>query len=80
MTFTELEYILMMAVAVMLWRNAVITGQRKKAESRADRYAGYLLAWYFKKGKVVRSPKGGFEFVNTNPELGDKTDSTNGPL
>lgn len=54
MTFTELEYILMLAVAVLLWRNSVLRNAAAQEERRANKYANWLVGVYEKKGKIVQ--------------------------
>lgn len=54
MTFTELEYVLMLAVAVLLWRNSVLRNAAAQEERRANKYANWLIGVYEKKGKIVQ--------------------------
>ena len=54
MTFTDLEYVLMIAVAVLLWRNASIRMWAEREERRANKYANWLVGVYEKKGKIVQ--------------------------
>ncbi len=54
MTFTELEYVLMIAVAVLLWRNSVLRNAAAQEERRANKYANWLVGVYEKKGKIVQ--------------------------
>ena len=54
MTFNELEYILMLAVAVLLWRNSVLRNAAAQEERRANKYANWLVGVYEKKGKIVQ--------------------------
>lgn len=53
MNFSELEYILMVAVAVLLWRNSVLRAAAAREERRANKYAGWMMGIYDKKGRVV---------------------------
>jgi hypothetical protein len=53
MSFTDLEYVLMIAVAVLLWRNASIRMWAEREERRANKYANWLVGVYEKKGKIV---------------------------
>lgn len=53
MSFTELEYVLMLAVVVLLWRNASMKAWAKTEESRANRYAQWLIGVAKGRGKVV---------------------------
>lgn len=54
MTFTDLEYVLMIAVAVLLWRNSVLRNAAAQEERRANKYANWLIGVYEKKGKIVQ--------------------------
>jgi hypothetical protein len=54
MSFTDLEYVLMIAVAVLLWRNASIRMWAEREERRANKYANWLVGVYEKKGKIVQ--------------------------
>jgi hypothetical protein len=54
MTFTELEYVLMVAVAVLLWRNASVKMWAEREERRANKYSRWLISVYEKKGKIVQ--------------------------
>lgn len=58
MTFTELEYCLMLAVAVLLWRNSVLQGRLYRTVERADRYAQFLLGVHRGEGRVVEDEDG----------------------
>lgn len=42
MTFTELEYLLMLAVAILLWRNAKLDAAKDDAVYEANKYASFL--------------------------------------
>lgn len=53
MNFTDLEYLLMLALAVMLWRNSVLRNAAAQEEYRANKYANWLVGVYEKKGKIV---------------------------
>lgn len=58
MTFNELEYCLMLAVAVLLWRNSVLQGRLHRMTARADRYVGFLLGVHRGEGRVVEDGDG----------------------
>lgn len=58
MTFTELEYVLMLACVVLLWRSAVMNIRAKDEENRANKYARWLMGVYEKKGKIVQKDDG----------------------
>jgi len=53
MSFTDLEYVLMIAVAVLLWRNASVKMWAEHEERRANKYADWLVGVYENKGKIV---------------------------
>ena len=53
MNFSELEYVLLTAVAVLLWRNSVLRNAAAQEERRANKYANWLVGVYEKKGKIV---------------------------
>ncbi len=54
MNFSDLEYVLMIAVAVLLWRNSVLRNAAAQEERRANKYANWLIGVYEKKGKIVQ--------------------------
>jgi hypothetical protein len=54
MTFTDLEYVLMIAVFALLWRNSVLRNAAAQEERRANKYANWLVGVYEKKGKIVQ--------------------------
>jgi hypothetical protein len=58
MMFTELEYVLMLAVAVLLWRNASMKSWAQTEESRANKYARWLVEVAKGEGKVVQTDAG----------------------
>jgi hypothetical protein len=60
MSFTDLEYILMVAVAVLLWRNASVKMWAEREERRANKYSRWLIGVYEKKGKIVQKDDGYF--------------------
>lgn len=60
MNFTELEYLLMLAVAVLLWRNSVLRNAAAQEERRANKYANWMMGIYNKKGKIVQRDDGYF--------------------
>ena len=66
MTFTELEYVLMLACAVLLWRLSVMRRALELAVMRADQYASNLIAIYEGKGKVIQDDEGRYTFKETN--------------
>jgi hypothetical protein len=53
MNFSDLEYILMVAVAVLLWRNSDVKRWGEREERRANKYANWLVGVYENKGKIV---------------------------
>ena len=58
MTFTELEYCLMLAVAVLLWRNSVLSNRLMMVTARADRYVNFLIGIHKGYGRVVEDEDG----------------------
>lgn len=54
MTFTDLEYVLMVAVFALLWRTSVLRNAAAQEERRANKYANWLVGVYEKKGKIVQ--------------------------
>jgi hypothetical protein len=54
MSFTDLEYVLMIAVFALLWRNASANMNAMREEARANKYANWLVGVYEKKGKIVQ--------------------------
>jgi hypothetical protein len=66
MNFSELEYILMVAVAVLLWRNSVLRAAVAQEERRANKYAGWMMGIYDKKGRVVHKDDGYYYEENPN--------------
>lgn len=58
MTFTELEYCLMLAVVVLLWRNSVMNHRLYRMTERADRYVEFLLGLHRGEGRVVEDENG----------------------
>jgi hypothetical protein len=65
MTFTELEYVLMLACAVLMWRNASMKLWAKREEHRANKYANWLVGVYKNKGKIVHKDDS-YYFEETN--------------
>lgn len=57
MTFTELEYVLMMFCLVLLWRNAILTLGATAEKDRANQYARWLIAIHEGKGAVITDGK-----------------------
>ena len=60
--FTELEYLLMLACAVLLWRASVLTRTLDRETARANQYANNLILIYEGKGKVVQDDDGHYKF------------------
>jgi hypothetical protein len=58
MNFTDLEYVLMIAVAVLLWRNADTRRWAYYEKYRADKYARWMKEIYKKKGTIVEKDDG----------------------
>jgi hypothetical protein len=58
MNFTDLEYLLMLACAVLMWRNSVLLSAAAHEERRANRYADWLVGVYKNKGKIVQKDDG----------------------
>lgn len=65
MTFTELEYVLMLAVAVLLWRASAIQRSLDDARRRADRYADFLINVGKGKGFVIEDEEGTWTYKPT---------------
>jgi len=53
MSFTDLEYVLMIAVFALLWRNASAHLNVLREAARADKYSRWLVSVYENKGKIV---------------------------
>jgi hypothetical protein len=62
MTFTELEYVLMLACAVLLWRASAVRRALDRESDRANRYANDLISIYEGKGSVVKDDEGRYMF------------------
>ncbi len=60
MNFTDLEYVLMLAVVVLLWRAADTRRWAESEERRANKYANWLIGVYEKRGKIVQRDDGYF--------------------
>lgn len=58
MNFTDLEYVLMIAVAVLLWRNSSMKAWAESEEYRANKYARWMKEIYQKKGTIVEKDDG----------------------
>jgi hypothetical protein len=71
MTFTELEYVLMIEVLALLWRGAILSTQRDRAHEHAMRYAEFLMATYRGTGKVIKTDEG-YSFIRTNHETSNQ--------
>ena len=62
MNFTDLEYVLMVAVAVLMWRNRVMYIGAMKSEMRANKYADFLIQIAKGEGTVVKTDTGAWTF------------------
>ena len=62
MTFTELEYVLMLTVAVLLWRLSAQSRRIDWLVVRSDRYANFLIQVGKREGRVVLNENGVYEF------------------
>ena len=62
MTFTELEYVLMLTVAVLLWRISSANRRIDWLVRRSDRYAEFLIQVGKGEGRVVLNDDDTFEF------------------
>jgi hypothetical protein len=51
--FTDLEYVLMLAVVVLLWRAADTRRWAESEKRRANKYANWIIGVYQNKGKIV---------------------------
>lgn len=58
MNFTDLEYVLMIAVFALLWRNVKANANATEEEARANKYARWMEMVYEKKGKIVQKDNG----------------------
>ena len=65
MTFTELEYVLMLAVAVLLWRLSVANRRIDWLIRRSDRYAEFLIKVGKGEGRIVLNENDNYEFKPT---------------
>jgi len=61
-TFTELEYVLMLTVAVLLWRLSAQSRRIDWLVVRSDRYANFLIQVGKREGRVVLNENGVYEF------------------
>jgi hypothetical protein len=61
-TFTELEYVLMLTVAVLLWRISALSRRIDWLVNRADRFAKFLIQVGKGEGCVVLNNNGNYEF------------------
>lgn len=68
MTFTELEYVLMLAVVVLLWRLSVANRRIDFLIYRSDKYAEFLIKIGKGQGRVVLNENDVYEF-KPNEEL-----------
>jgi hypothetical protein len=62
MTFTELEYVLMLACAVLLWRASALRRALEHEHDRANHYANNLILIHQGKGSVVKDDEGRYMF------------------
>lgn len=62
MTFTELEYVLMLAVAVLLWRISVANRRIDWLVRRSDRYAEFLINVGKGEGHIVLNENDNYEY------------------
>ena len=62
MTFTELEYVLMLAVAVLLWRVSAMSRRIDWLVRRSDRYAEFLIRVGKGEGRIVLNDNDMYEF------------------
>ena len=62
MTFTELEYVLLLACAVLLWRASVANRRADIEAYRANKYANNLISIYEGTGRVVKDDEGRYMF------------------
>lgn len=62
MTFTELEYVLMLACVVLLWRASVASRKADLEADRANRYADFLMDVGKGNGRVIKNDDGIWEF------------------
>lgn len=58
MNFTDLEWALMLTIAVLLWRNASMKLWAKTEEHRANKYARWLVDVAKGEGKVIQTEQG----------------------
>ena len=66
MMFTELEYVLLLACAVLLWRASALRRALDRESARANRYADNLILICEGKGKVIKDDEGRYTFKETN--------------
>ena len=62
MTFTELEYVLMLTVAVLLWRISALGRRIDWLVIRSDRYADFLIKVGKGEGRIVLNENDVYEF------------------
>lgn len=62
MTFTELEYVLMLACAVLLWRASAASRKADYEAERANRYADFLMDVGKGRGHVTKNDEGTWVF------------------
>jgi hypothetical protein len=61
-TFTELEYVLMLAVAVLLWRISAASRRIDWLVRRSDRYAEFLIKVGKGEGRIVLNDNDMYEY------------------
>lgn len=64
MNFTEIEYVLFLLVAVLLWRNAKLDQRINQVIDDYNRYAHFLIKIGQGKGSVIKDGDG-FVFKET---------------
>lgn len=62
MTFTELEYVLFIAVGVLMWRITEMQRKIDKITAQADKYVDFLINVGKGKGMVVKNDIGVWEY------------------
>lgn len=65
MTFTELEYVLMLTIAVLLWRISAANRRIDWLIRRSDKYAEFLIRVGKGEGRIVLNDDDMFEFKST---------------
>ena len=62
MNFTDLEYALMVTIAVLMYRNRVMYIDAMKSEARANKYADFLIQIAKGEGTVAKNDDGVWTF------------------